>query len=410
MKRFRLSIITIMAVLSMTLPVFADSASDKFVMDEEICVTTSGDGQEKDIAGESTITYHLNGGVNNSANPTSYVPGKKTALKPAAREGYKFAGWYVDKELNNKIKSISAMASGNIDLYAKWKPKSYSIKYVIKTGLVKRVKKNKLNPKKYTPDTGINEFYAPMAEGFSFRGWYKDPEYTTPCETISANTIGKLKLFAKWTEGPLTINFDLNGAEGEAPTAIQCDSAQKVSLPLPSVSKIGCRFYGWNTKADGSGNKYIGEIQGLYSTNADNSLKLYAQWIENDKVQEAMAKEIFDQVNEVRETAGLAPLNHHSALMVAANVRAEELSIVQDHVRPSGKGGLTAIEEAGYKGSSFAENIAWGYADSKSVMKAWLDSKQGHRENILSTTYTDIGIGCYEKDGTWYYVQCFGKQ
>lgn len=64
-----------------------------------------------------TVTYNLNGGKNNSSNPTSYY-GKKITLKNPTRAGYTFVGWYKTKGFTSRITSFS---SGNQTLYAKWK-------------------------------------------------------------------------------------------------------------------------------------------------------------------------------------------------------------------------------------------------------------------------------------------------
>ena len=63
------------------------------------------------------ITYHLNGGTNNKANPSNYY-GKKITLKNPSRKGYTFAGWYYDSKYKKKVTSFS---SGNKTVYAKWK-------------------------------------------------------------------------------------------------------------------------------------------------------------------------------------------------------------------------------------------------------------------------------------------------
>ena len=42
------------------------------------------------------------------------------------------------------------------------------------------------------------------------------------------------------------------------------------------------------------------------------------------------------------------------------------------------------------------------------VMAAWLTS-QGHRANILRSTYRSIGVCCYVSGGVTYWVQLFGK-
>jgi uncharacterized protein YkwD len=57
--------------------------------------------------------------------------------------------------------------------------------------------------------------------------------------------------------------------------------------------------------------------------------------------------------------------------------------------------------------SAAGENVAYGYSPTQ-VTRAWLDSK-GHRENILRTAFTHIGIGVACSDANRpYYTQVFG--
>lgn len=72
-----------------------------------------------------SIVYELNGGINHNLNPISYASGSKyILLRAASREGYEFAGWYLDPELKNKVEDrwldVSEMR-GTITLYAGWK-------------------------------------------------------------------------------------------------------------------------------------------------------------------------------------------------------------------------------------------------------------------------------------------------
>lgn len=70
------------------------------------------------------ITYQLNGGKNNSKNPSKYYVTTKTIkLKNPTRKGYKFMGWYSDKKCKNKVTQIKKGTTGNKTLYAKWKKK-----------------------------------------------------------------------------------------------------------------------------------------------------------------------------------------------------------------------------------------------------------------------------------------------
>lgn len=68
------------------------------------------------------IKYKLNGGTNNKSNPKAYYKTAITLKKPT-RKGYKFKGWYTDKNFKNKITKIPKSYKRNLTLYAKWKKK-----------------------------------------------------------------------------------------------------------------------------------------------------------------------------------------------------------------------------------------------------------------------------------------------
>ena len=65
------------------------------------------------------ITYKLNGGKNNPANPAAYYKERITFKNPT-RKGYMFKGWYSDKRFKKKITKLAASTTGNKTLYAKW--------------------------------------------------------------------------------------------------------------------------------------------------------------------------------------------------------------------------------------------------------------------------------------------------
>ncbi len=68
-----------------------------------------------------TITYVLDGGVNNSANPSTYTEQSDTViLQDAVRDGYQFDGWYSDPQYTVRVTQIEKGSTGDITLYAKW--------------------------------------------------------------------------------------------------------------------------------------------------------------------------------------------------------------------------------------------------------------------------------------------------
>ena len=66
------------------------------------------------------ITYHLNGGTNSTYNAGTYIEGKGLTFYSPTLEGYKFDGWYTDKDFTNKIECVSEADSGDIEVYAKF--------------------------------------------------------------------------------------------------------------------------------------------------------------------------------------------------------------------------------------------------------------------------------------------------
>lgn len=117
-------------------------------------------------------------------------------------------------------------------------------------------------------------------------------------------------------------------------------------------------------------------------------------------------KEVVDLVNAERAKKGLKPLSRRTDVEPAAAIRAKELVSKFSHTRPNGARGLDILKEYKITTKVSGENIAYGYATAKKVMDGWMNST-GHRENILRSNYTGIGVGVYKQGNTLYWVQIF---
>ncbi len=115
------------------------------------------------------------------------------------------------------------------------------------------------------------------------------------------------------------------------------------------------------------------------------------------------AYQILDMVNQERKAQGLSSLTMDADLLDAAMQRAAECSIYWSHTRPSGLRCTTVSSKVS------GENIAGGssYYGPEMIMYGWMNS-EGHRENILKSSYNSIGIGVFIIDGYAYWVQDFG--
>ena len=120
----------------------------------------------------------------------------------------------------------------------------------------------------------------------------------------------------------------------------------------------------------------------------------------------AYEAEVLRLVNAERAKTGLAPLVMDDGAVKVAHLRAKEIVQSFSHTRPDGRSCFTAANDLGVSYRAAGENIAYGYATPERVVNGWMNS-EGHRKNILSASYTKIGIGCYESSGVLYWSQFF---
>ncbi|MDQ6669935.1 MAG: CAP domain-containing protein [Chloroflexota bacterium] len=127
----------------------------------------------------------------------------------------------------------------------------------------------------------------------------------------------------------------------------------------------------------------------------------------------ADVERVVQLTNAARESAGLPPLALNPQLGDAAQNYSQVLA--SDTCFGHACGGVPnfadRLAQAGYTGwTAIAENIAAGYPTPDAVMAGWLAST-GHRLNVLSPEYTEIGVGVVNGGayGT-YWTQEFGSR
>ena len=120
----------------------------------------------------------------------------------------------------------------------------------------------------------------------------------------------------------------------------------------------------------------------------------------------AYEDEVIRLVNIERQSYGLSSLSKNAAAVIAARIRAKEITLSFSLTRPNGTSCFTAAVEAGLTYRTAGENIAYGYPSPKQVVTGWMNS-DGHRKNILSASFSGIGVGCYSKGGVIYWSQFF---
>lgn len=162
-----------------------------------------------------SITYNLNGGTNNNANPSTYNVLYGVTLKNPTRTGYTFTGWYDEK--GNKVTGINegcnATFSSSEDLYAK----------------------------------------------------------------LAKRTTGNKTLTARWEPIHYTVTYDANGGTGTMSTDTATYNENYVTK-ANQFTRTGYEFVGWTTNADGSGSNWTSWIGKPWKWTYTKNITLYAQW------------------------------------------------------------------------------------------------------------------------------------
>lgn len=116
---------------------------------------------------------------------------------------------------------------------------------------------------------------------------------------------------------------------------------------------------------------------------------------------------VIELVNCARGQNGLAPLFSNALLEAAALAHAQDM-VTNNYFSHTGLNGSTVgtrVTAVGYIWVAVGENIAQGQTTDYQVFNDWMNST-GHRANILSPTFVEIGVG--RVGNTW--VQVFGKR
>ncbi|MDP5274131.1 stalk domain-containing protein [Chengkuizengella axinellae] len=104
--------------------------------------------------------------------------------------------------------------------------------------------------------------------------------------------------------------------------------------------------------------------------------------------------EVFFLTNKQRENYGLSPLTLNANISYVANIKSSDMLINDyfDHTSPTYGSPFEMMKSFGLNYKAAAENIAVGQSTPEQVVNGWMNSS-GHRANILSNQYTEIGIG-----------------
>lgn len=215
---------------------------------------------------EYTITYVCDGCTNNAQNPETYTVLTSTGIKYASSvpEGYRFGGWFSDKQFTKKVTKIESGTIGDLTLYAKLN-KIYKITYV-------GTDKPRCDTL-YTVDDAITLRNPADSAGYIFGGWFTNENFEGDAVTgIAKGSTGDTTFYAKWIAEVYPIVYHgIEGATFETPNP-ETYTVEDGDIDLNSPSKPGYNFLGWSLEENST--EYVDGI----AAGSTGEANFYANW------------------------------------------------------------------------------------------------------------------------------------
>lgn len=265
----------------------------------------------------ATITYHPNGGTLNgtSGNTTQNITLPSggyisSNLPEPTRHYYEFKGWYYDSALTQEATAIFA----SCDLYAKWTPIQYTIKYnfpynecgtLVYGSLSGTEVKTLATPQQQTITVDGTEY--------TFGGWYLNSDCTgdpiTEVSAVNANEQNIINVYAFYRSGTYTVKYNenpenlkfANNLKVDKPESQTFDKGKAVSQSeLKSLNSYNENtsfdyyFAGWYLSTDS------GTIITSLPSTIDGDITLCAKWIK--KAQLKIELPVFENGNRTGNT------------------------------------------------------------------------------------------------------------
>lgn len=214
-----------------------------------------------------TISYSIDEAYFTSQKVTG-ESANVTLITPAERTGYNFDGWYKNLDYTDKAKATLDV-NGDVNLYGRYMPKTYSINYDLNAPTGATVTPNTIDATTKTYGQAVTlSAVTPTCDGYDFLGWAKEENkglvvYAAGA-TVSEELTDNMTLYAVWAKKTYTIT--LQGGSGYTVSSSQAlvvehgsdftftvtvDGAYAATEPTVTISSTA---NGTLTKTDGNHN------------------------------------------------------------------------------------------------------------------------------------------------------------
>ncbi len=211
-----------------------------------------------------TITYNnVEDAINN--NKTSYnVNDSEIVLEDLTRKGYDFLGWFTSERDGEQVRKIDTQRAENIQLWARWQIKSYTITY--------NNVEDAINNNKTSYNINDNEIVLEdlTRKGYDFLGWFTEETQGEQVRKIDPKRAENIQLWARWQLKSYTITYNnVEDATNNNKTSYNVNDSEIV---LEDLTRKGYDFLGWFTEETN------GEQVRKIDTQGAENIQLWARW------------------------------------------------------------------------------------------------------------------------------------
>ncbi len=253
------------------------------------------------------ITYHANDGTEQSTTQT-FDSSRYVDLKwkdTFTQNGYEIIKWNTaaDGSGTAYFPESSYNLNDNLDLYAIWQLKNYSVSYNYYTdsGSYLSGVTAADNPSEYNIETSTFTLQAPSKTGYTFDGWYSEREFVNRVTEINQGSTGDIRLYAKFSPTPYAITYELDGGtNGDNPSTYNVTTS---TFTLQAPTKDGFYFGGWYSDSD-----YTCKVTYIrYGTTGN--ITLYAKWYATENILSVTGDGTITGFNDIGKTFKVSVLD-----------------------------------------------------------------------------------------------------
>lgn len=206
-----------------------------------------------------TLTWNANGGTGGGQTTQAHDETVKPPTTPPTKTGYEFTDWYLDSNCTIPLTS-GTLVTGAATFYAGWTPKEYTITWDANYtgGTITTIKQHH--------DEKLNILPKPVRDGYSFGGWYTQPNGAGTRAESYGTVREDVTFYAKWTNETLDYTVKLEWDDHSNNDNVRPESIT-VSLVANGIP-TGLSYTLDATDADRSGNVWSYTFEGLDVTDA----------------------------------------------------------------------------------------------------------------------------------------------